>query len=403
MVSFNDDLFLSLLFIRGGHGRTGTLVCIMLHLMYNLNATDAMAYCQRAHDLRQCPVEVGSPQTRSQCDQVRRIVAIMEKQEQRFLRKNGKCGSNGNQYFTFEDCPLDEIAKQEALIIGGEDEEEEEFLCKRMAGKSFDDVEESVVYHINPPNTDTAPPSSSCTSTGSTPTTIECNDTRQQVVNSNSNQFPSPVPSTQPPLKIRLVEKDATRTRNAYTQKVLGQIPMKSLPKHVTTQGNSSKVVQNSIANGKPSENVNTFPVVTPLPVDKSNGKEQAVEHHSKVTSSTGVVEKPSQEVVQAQPPKDNQHRSSRAWKGGNRGIRGQGNGVAKTETSPSNVAQSQINQDDKSDDVLQASTTKAVEEAVDDRSTQKWTIGKSLKNKLKTDKSINSGDSNALKKVVTV
>jgi hypothetical protein len=47
----------------GGHGRTGTLVCIMLHLMYALDSVEAMSRCQVVHDLRKCPVVVGSPQT----------------------------------------------------------------------------------------------------------------------------------------------------------------------------------------------------------------------------------------------------------------------------------------------------------------------------------------------------
>ena len=58
----------------GGHGRTGTLVCIMLHLMYGLNPVDSMARCQMVHDLRQCPVVVGSPQTQTQRDQVTRVI-----------------------------------------------------------------------------------------------------------------------------------------------------------------------------------------------------------------------------------------------------------------------------------------------------------------------------------------
>ena len=36
-----------------------------------------MAYCQRAHDLRQCPVNVGSPQTDSQREQVTRVVTAL--------------------------------------------------------------------------------------------------------------------------------------------------------------------------------------------------------------------------------------------------------------------------------------------------------------------------------------
>lgn len=58
----------------GGHGRTGTLVCIILHLMYGLEAMEAMAWCQKVHDLRQFPVAVGSPQTQTQRDQVIRVI-----------------------------------------------------------------------------------------------------------------------------------------------------------------------------------------------------------------------------------------------------------------------------------------------------------------------------------------
>lgn len=58
----------------GGHGRTGTLVCIMLHLMYGYNDVHAMLYCQTVHDLRRCPVVVGSPQTETQRAQVSRVI-----------------------------------------------------------------------------------------------------------------------------------------------------------------------------------------------------------------------------------------------------------------------------------------------------------------------------------------
>ena len=64
----------------GGHGRTGTLVCIMLHLMYGLDPTEAMARCQLVHDLRQCPVVVGSPQTQTQRDQVARVITKLMSQ-----------------------------------------------------------------------------------------------------------------------------------------------------------------------------------------------------------------------------------------------------------------------------------------------------------------------------------
>jgi len=58
----------------GGHGRTGTLVSIMLHLMYGLEPEMAMKRCQFVHDIRKCPVVVGSPQTQTQRDQVVRVI-----------------------------------------------------------------------------------------------------------------------------------------------------------------------------------------------------------------------------------------------------------------------------------------------------------------------------------------
>lgn len=62
----------------GGHGRTGSVVCIMEHLMYGLSATEAMQRCQFVHDLRRVPMEVQSPQKPSQRNQVRRIVGALE-------------------------------------------------------------------------------------------------------------------------------------------------------------------------------------------------------------------------------------------------------------------------------------------------------------------------------------
>ncbi|CAN0129342.1 unnamed protein product, partial [Hapterophycus canaliculatus] len=59
----------------GGHGRTGTVVCIMLHLMYGCSADEAMERCQHVHDVRRIPISVGSPQTEAQREQVRRVIA----------------------------------------------------------------------------------------------------------------------------------------------------------------------------------------------------------------------------------------------------------------------------------------------------------------------------------------
>ena len=58
----------------GGHGRTGTAICIMLHLMYKLSADQCLDFCQFVHDLRKIPINVGSPQTKNQRDQVIRVI-----------------------------------------------------------------------------------------------------------------------------------------------------------------------------------------------------------------------------------------------------------------------------------------------------------------------------------------
>lgn len=59
----------------GGHGRTGTVVSVMLALLYGLSADEAMFRCQFVHDLRRIPIVVGSPQTQPQRDQVSRLAA----------------------------------------------------------------------------------------------------------------------------------------------------------------------------------------------------------------------------------------------------------------------------------------------------------------------------------------
>lgn len=63
----------------GGHGRTGTVVCIMLCIMYEISAEEAMERCQIVHDMREHYVDVGSPQTQIQRDQVTRIVSMIRK------------------------------------------------------------------------------------------------------------------------------------------------------------------------------------------------------------------------------------------------------------------------------------------------------------------------------------
>lgn len=88
----------------GGHGRTGTLVSIMLHLMYGLDSHASMDRCQFVHDLRQCPVDVGSPQTQPQRDQVIRVISHLQKEANRVKAKVRKARVSGDS--TPRDAPL---------------------------------------------------------------------------------------------------------------------------------------------------------------------------------------------------------------------------------------------------------------------------------------------------------
>jgi protein-tyrosine phosphatase len=58
----------------GGHGRTGVMVCLILHLMYGLTADESLKRCQLLHDARKRYIAVSSPQTFAQQEQVRRII-----------------------------------------------------------------------------------------------------------------------------------------------------------------------------------------------------------------------------------------------------------------------------------------------------------------------------------------
>lgn len=59
----------------GGHGRTGTLVAIMLARLYGLTGLEALHYTQKMHDVRISHQNTASPQTQSQILQVLRILA----------------------------------------------------------------------------------------------------------------------------------------------------------------------------------------------------------------------------------------------------------------------------------------------------------------------------------------
>mmetsp|Transcript_35444 Transcript_35444/g.90718 ORF Transcript_35444/g.90718 Transcript_35444/m.90718 type:complete len:357 (+) Transcript_35444:311-1381(+) len=62
----------------GGHGRTGTLVCLILSMLYGMGAPSALHLCQAYHDTRSYPQHVKSPQTPIQRAQVQRIIDSRE-------------------------------------------------------------------------------------------------------------------------------------------------------------------------------------------------------------------------------------------------------------------------------------------------------------------------------------
>ena len=59
----------------GGHGRTGTLVAVMLSRLYGLSGLEALHYTQKMHDVRVSSQNTASPQTRSQILQVLRLTS----------------------------------------------------------------------------------------------------------------------------------------------------------------------------------------------------------------------------------------------------------------------------------------------------------------------------------------
>ena len=58
----------------GGHGRSGTVAAVMLGLLYGVDKNEALDRTQMYHDLRTCPLNVRSPQTPAQREQVERIL-----------------------------------------------------------------------------------------------------------------------------------------------------------------------------------------------------------------------------------------------------------------------------------------------------------------------------------------
>ena len=74
----------------GGHGRTGTVVALLLAFLYNLGADRALHLTELFHSQR-VNRRSRSPQTRAQFDQVRRLVKQLqdkEKEEEERVRDN---------------------------------------------------------------------------------------------------------------------------------------------------------------------------------------------------------------------------------------------------------------------------------------------------------------------------
>jgi hypothetical protein len=101
---------------RGGHGRTGTVVAILLYILYNIEPTDAFNYIQFAHDQRIANIygrfdftkqitdqdkdsftkgQVPTPQTQKQRDQVKRIVDRLKLKDTEVPGGNGDTKAPG--------------------------------------------------------------------------------------------------------------------------------------------------------------------------------------------------------------------------------------------------------------------------------------------------------------------
>lgn len=66
---------------RAGLGRTGVIVCIVLALKFGIDAGHALLLCQKMKDCRCFKTPHKSPQTKAQVDQVRRIIARINRHQ----------------------------------------------------------------------------------------------------------------------------------------------------------------------------------------------------------------------------------------------------------------------------------------------------------------------------------
>lgn len=113
----------------GGHGRTGTLVAVMLGILYGINAEQALEWTQIFHDIRRCKLQVRSPQTDQQCEQVRRILKspqalrAMKEFGERTLRVPTHCKFEKQVKCSGDDCSQDSMDHLQALRLKPTNEE----------------------------------------------------------------------------------------------------------------------------------------------------------------------------------------------------------------------------------------------------------------------------------------
>jgi len=121
----------------GGHGRTGTVVCIMLYLMYGLNSRQIFEYCQAVHDLRQCPVDVGSPQTQPQRNQVVRVISFLAQQQAMKVKRQEELARREAQQRAKEQLQLQQQQQQQQQLLLKQQQQEQQQLLEDRASQGL--------------------------------------------------------------------------------------------------------------------------------------------------------------------------------------------------------------------------------------------------------------------------
>ncbi|CAF1340909.1 unnamed protein product [Rotaria sordida] len=67
----------------GGHGRTGTIISIIIGILFNLNSEEAISMNRRLHDQRIRTNGIPSPETKSQLDQIRIVLDMYQRSKEK--------------------------------------------------------------------------------------------------------------------------------------------------------------------------------------------------------------------------------------------------------------------------------------------------------------------------------